>query len=377
MNSQMRLVLVVLAACTLGTACISEDDSLAEFCENASPAQKQAICGESSGSDGGTRPDGGTPDAGPPPACKLVSDCPAPSGPCLVSTCNGGVCGQAAKADGDVCTGTPTEQCRESAGTCKSGTCEYTRRVSGTCFDGNPCTEADTCTNSGTCVGTAKVCGTPPSQCHEPAGTCSIADGTCSYAFKSSTATCDDGDACTVNDRCDGAGGCAGERLSCNNPTSQCHEWSGTCSNNQCVYRLKAATATCNDGNNCTVGDVCGNNGACAGSLLSCNTPPGQCYEWSGTCASNQCVYRPKSSTSACDDGNACTEGEVCDGAGACVAGSPIVCPDLRQNCQLYLRCDPAAGCLYQDRCSEGEYCGEGICCPWPPPPAGPSLRCL
>jgi len=361
MNSQMRLVLVVLAACTLGTACISEDDSLAEFCENASPAQKQAICGESSGSDGGTRPDGGTPDAGPPPACKLVSDCPAPSGPCLVSTCNGGLCGQAAKADGEACTGTSTEQCRESEGICKSGACEYTRKVSGTCFDGNPCTEADTCTNSGTCVGTAKVCGTPPSQCHEPAGTCSIADGTCSYAFKSSTATCDDGDACTVNDRCDGAGGCAGERLSCTNPTSQCHEWSGTCSNNQCVYRLKAATASCNDGNNCTKNDVCGSNGACAGSPVSCNNPTNQCLEWAGTCASNNtCNYVPKTSGTSCETGDRCSI-DSCNSAGQCVSTGSEVCASTR--CVDAIGCDSNSGCIYDDWCSRSGGRCDGVCC--------------
>jgi len=307
MNSQMRLVLVVLAACTLGTACISADDSRAEFCENADPARRQEICGNvDAQADGGPKQDAGQ------PACKSASDCQVSPNSCLnPGSCLNGFCSYQPKPDDDPCSDGPQGQCLASQGVCKSGVCRY-----------------------------------PPK----------------------TGEVCSDSDSCTINDVCSSSGLCGGSRLICNPPPTQCEEWTGACSNDKCEYRRRTAGSTCDDGNSCTVNDACNANGGCIGTPLNCaqKTPPdGQCYEWAGTCANNACVWRLKTPGTSCSDGNACTEGDACNGSGQCVTGEPVVCPARTEFCQDFLRCDPANGCLYQSRCGPNEYCdGTGTCCP-------------
>src|SRR5262249_29238074 len=68
------------------------------------------------------------------------------------------------------------------------------------------------------------------------------------------------------------------------------------------------AGTLCDDGNACTVDDRCDGNGACvSGAPLKC---PGQCQ----TCDPGAgCA--PKPDGSACSDGDACTAGDHCSGA--------------------------------------------------------------
>lgn len=68
--------------------------------------------------------------------------------------------------------------------------------------------------------------------------------------------------------------------------------------------------------------------------LITCNTPPGQCYLAAGTCSNGTCSYAPSSANTTCNDGNASTTGDTCDGAGACtgcgdgVTNGSEVCDD-------------------------------------------------
>jgi cysteine-rich repeat protein len=61
-----------------------------------------------------------------------------------------------------------------------------------------------------------------------------------------------------------------------------------------------------------------------------------------GDCCSATCSF--ETSGSSCDDGNACTVADVCDGAGTCTAGAPLVCDD-GQFCNGTETCDAIAGC--------------------------------
>jgi hypothetical protein len=100
---------------------------------------------------------------------------------------------------------------------CDPGThrCSWAPRT-GTCNDGNACTTVDSC-SGGMCVGGSDVpCNSPPGQCYQAAGTCNTGNGSCAYAPLASGATCNDGNACTRTDRCNGTGGCAGTAYSCN-----------------------------------------------------------------------------------------------------------------------------------------------------------------
>src|SRR5262245_7181297 len=127
--------------------------------------------------------------------------------------------------DYNACT---VDSCDEVTGTCRHDPLD--------CDDHNACT-TDTCVPYG-----------------------GIIPGGCRHPFRASGSACDDGDACTSTDVCDGAGACAGQP--------------------------QAPGGACDDGNPCTTGDVCGAAGTCAGA--------------------------PLLQGAECDDRNACTRGERC-----------------------------------------------------------------
>ncbi|QRN98426.1 putative metal-binding motif-containing protein [Archangium violaceum] len=262
----------------------------------------------------------------------------------------------------------PTDQCRENTGTCNpaSGACEYPPKpATATCDDGNKCTDSDKCNGSGMCAGTAKVCNSPTGQCYESTGTCNPSSGTCGYAPKPTTADCNDGNACTLVDKCNGSGSCVGSaNKTCNTPTGQCYENTGTCNNTtgECSYPAKPTTVDCNDGNACTLVDKCNGNGSCVGSAnKTCNTPTGQCYENTGTCdpSSGTCNYPPKPTTTTCDDGQPCSKDDRCNGAGGC-AGTDYTCAPPNA-CQMPGNaCSGNGGCLYVADASKN-----GAACTW------------
>jgi hypothetical protein len=318
--------------------------------------------------------------------------CYQPSGTCSTGTCNyppklaGDACddgnsctvGDACNGSG-TCTGSPKicneppSPCHESVGTCSGGNCVYALKPAGTaCDDSRACTTGDACSSTGVCAGTAVVCNSPPSACYLPAGTCS-SNGECSYTPKSVGTTCDDGNACTVSDACNGSGTCVGTQMICNSPPSQCHEATGTCANGTCSYALKPAGAACDDGNSCTIGDVCSSTGACAGASVTCNTPPSQCYESVGACSNGSCSYTPKVAGSACDDGDACTTNDRCNGSGVCVVIAiscdrpPSQCYQPTGTCTngvcSYVPKPSGASCDDGNACTNGDTCnGSGSC---------------
>jgi len=154
---------------------------------------------------------------------------------------------------------------------------------------------------------------------------------------------CNDGDACTVDDRC-AAGSCVGgPPLDCNDDdpctSDRCEALNGCvheaaaatcdddnpCTDDWCALGIGCAhsdnAAPCDDGDACTRTDACAN-GSCRGAdpivcvaADSCHGP-GVCDPTSGAC-SNPAL----ADGSACDDGDACTVGDRC-AAGTCIAGT-------------------------------------------------------
>lgn len=175
--------------------------------------------------------------------------------------------------DSNVCT---KDQCNGAAG------CANTPQA-GTCSDGDSCTSFDTCVN-GTCQGTpscacqnASDCTTPPPGKALACVTPSCNSGACVYAPK--TGSCNDGDACTLNDTCND-GACGGTAKNCDdgNPcTNDSCLANGTCSN-------VARTGSCEDGNPCTTNDVC-TGGICGGTALNCSNLDDACHI--GVCDGN------------------------------------------------------------------------------------------
>lgn len=239
---------------------------------------------------------------------------------CADTDCAGQACGAGGRCMGQRCIApTETNLCfdgvdndNDGATDCDDSDCP----LGAACSDLNACTVMDTCggSDAGCLKGMDKACNMPPSQCFDVTGVCLADGGVCDYAVISGK-TCSDGKACTTNDTCDADGGCAGTAKLCNTPPGSCFGANGTCSEalaGQCVY-VPLATGTCSDGNNCTINDACDGDGGCAGSQVMC-TPPGECWSNSGACdADGGCLFNARL-------GQGCGDGGTCNASGACVA---------------------------------------------------------
>lgn len=164
---------------------------------------------------------------------------------------------------------------------------------------------------------------------------------------------CDDDNACTTNDRCEGTGvsaQCKGQAVQCKKPEGACYTAS-ICSQEtgQCVDIKAPAETACDDGNGCTQNDRCGTEALCAGSAISCTTPQSTCQEATGTCDASlgRCVYPSKPANSSCDDREVCTTGDVCNGSGAC-QGAPSPCTPPNTCQRVKSGCEAVGNCVYE-----------------------------
>ena len=180
-----------------------------------------------------------------------------------------------------------------SCGQCQQATCSAvtfdwtcTPKANGTvCNDGNNCTFSDVCTN-GACAGTGITCAAP-AVCKQ-AGVCNPATGVCNYANQPNSTGCNDSNSCTINDVCTN-GACAGTGITCAAPAvckqvGVCNPATGTC-----AYANQANGTGCDDGQYCTINEVC-NNGTCQWANRSCTIvnscliSPGTCNEATDVC---------------------------------------------------------------------------------------------
>ena len=229
--------------------------------------------------------------------CDLGASCGATAS-CSGSTSSGSTSGSTGSTSGGSTGGgcgacnAPPDACHATVGTCQSGVCVYDFVEGASCDDGNACTIQDTC-HAGTCAGTAKVCDAPPAAVcngsslatYNPQGVCN--GGLCVYTPES--VSC-------------GAAGCSAgacvtdpcASVTCDAPPSACFAATGTCSasTGTCAYDY-ADGATCDDSNACTTSDQC-NTGVCRGTPKSCLSPPAsscsnattaKVYEAVGSCS--------------------------------------------------------------------------------------------
>jgi hypothetical protein len=275
--------------------------------------------------------------------------------------CQGGVClpGSASACDdGNLCTG---DSCDTNLG------CQHTPNAAG-CDDGNACTTGDTCT-AGACVpGKSLACndGNPctADSCDPAAGCKSVPEAQ----------PCDDGNACSVGDKCAGGVCQPGAPLDCddgNGCTSDVCQPSGTCAHAPNV-------AACTDGNVCTVGDACSGGTCQGGKAMVCDD--------GNPCTQDACAVGlgcTATATSApCSDGNVCTKTDLCAG-GVCVPGPWLDCDD--GNGCTSDACDAKAGCTHTantagcsdgDACTVGEACQAGTCQGGAPQPCNDGNPC-
>ncbi len=271
---------------------------------------------------------------------------------------------------GDPCVANPANACADAstlntfpAGACASDTCSYSA-VPVACPFG--CDAVTGACKADLCAG--MTCTTPSdAQCEEAAGTC--AAGVCSYAPKAGTVGCDDGDACTLGDHCDGAGKCgAGTPVTCTPPATACTTSfestsysGGTCVAGECQF---TTTPTA-----CAFGCVAAT-GLCAVDPclgVTCNAAPDNCHLAPGTCLKGLCAYVQADVGAPCDDGLLCTVSDRCDGLALCIGTlkacdlpPAATCVDGTTSRQY----DPAGACRPQDgKCSytaTDKVCGSG-----------------
>ena len=196
------------------------------------------------------------------------------------------------------------------------------------CDDGDGCTMNDVCAG-GTCTaGTPKSCA-DANPC--TTDTCDPANGTCGYA--DNTESCSDADACTTGDVCGGGSCLPGTPIVCDD-AKECTD-DGCNPSTGCVFTNDDAN-TCSDADLCTTADHC-TSGLCAGDTLTCPDDGNVCT--TAACApATGCAQLPN--TASCDDGDACTaQADHCS-AGACVgtAGACAACPALPSETCLVAR---------------------------------------
>ncbi len=235
----------------------------------------------------------------------------------------------------------------------------------GDCDDGVACT-SDVCNfGSGACahVPDAALCDDGNScttdSCHPELG--------CIHDGAGVLVPCDDGNLCTIGDACQGdpGGTCMGfdtSSVDCNDHNActadSCDPLSG------CANDGTGITAACDDENACTMTDVCQGDvaGTCQGTPIS-----GTDCDDNNPCtvdacdADTGCTHDGTGVAAACDDGNDCTADDVCQGdlAGTC-QGTDTSCDD--DNACTVDTCDAVAGCTHDgtdisSECDDGESC--------------------
>ena len=240
--------------------------------------------------------------------------------------------------------------CNVEAGSCETGPAP----AETSCDDGLSCTENDTCGESGECAGTPVDC-----EDGDPCTTnaCTEEDG-CTLELNSDP--CDDGDACTTDDACD-QGDCYGTENLCDDgdpcTTGTCDDESGDCS-------YENNTGFCDDGDPCSGNDTC-LDGTCAGTPLDCDDG-NSCTEDACDPAQGFCTHAfneaPCGGEDApcepCDDGDTCTVEDVCKN-GQCI-GDANPCDD-GDGCTDD-SCDPVTGCVHvQLRTLQRRRCLHGV----------------
>ncbi|MBT9558558.1 MAG: hypothetical protein IV100_21155 [Myxococcales bacterium] len=255
--------------------------------------------------------------------------------------------------DGDACT---------VGESCKAGICFGNTPMP--CDDTNPCT-ADVCDPEVGCISAAIE-----AECDDGAP-CTGPDLCLLGECVGPPLDCDDGDPCTVEgcvqDGCKTAP--ASDGILCEND-DPCIS-GGTCLAGACAG---GAETTCDDGNACTIdacvaGVGCANlpteSPCCLGETNVCDDGD-PCTADSCDPVTTDCSY--VNAAGPCDDGNLCTGTDTCSD-GTC-AGAPVVCDDgnpcTKDSCVLGSGCvtSPVDGGPCDDglACSTGDVCVAGLC---------------
>lgn len=309
-----------------------------------------------------------------------VKDCPAPANECVTAICDGaGKCGTS-NVTADTVTTTQT------AGDCKKVVCDGNGATKSINDDTDLNDDAKECTTD-TCaagvvvhtpVAVKTACGAPggSTKC-DAAGECvgcvdatdcgaapackvaTCTAGKCGTDNAADATACNDGSKCTQTDSCL-AGACVGSNPVVCTATDQCYD-PGTCApaTGICSQSLpKGDSSACDDGDLCTQTDSC-QAGICTGTSPVVCPMPDQCHDL-GTCspATGMCSNPPKANGMSCTDGNSCTQTDTCQ-SGTCMGANPVVCA-AADECHNIGTCTLATGVCSSPKKADGTICGGG-----------------
>jgi hypothetical protein len=342
--------------------------------------------------------------------CVTAADCDPTESPCVRALCTtdgqcvteatnaGGACD-----DGNSCTA--DDSC--AAGVCKGGAnaCVCSADLDCAQFeDGNMCNGVLVCEDSGCVVAAGSAVSCAPKLgdgvCRKTV--CEPTTGSCVAELAADDSACDDGDLCTIGDRCV-SGVCApgGVPLVCSGSGAcvavACDPAKG------CVSTPAAEGAVCSDDDPCTQGEAC-SGGACVGGKGSCacvgdedcdavdtnlcdgglkcaagtcvpdGAPPVVCAPSTNPCQVNSCVPATGGcAPGAAPDGNTCSGAAECAAFASCVGG---VCKAASDACDdgdpcTIDSCDLVKGCIHagatgpcddKNPCTAGDACGPAGC---------------
>jgi hypothetical protein len=219
--------------------------------------------------------------------------------------------------DTDVCSG--TETCDLGTGTCLAGT---------PAADDDPCDDADACTTLDTCQGGACV-GVFPVVCDDgdpcTDDVCDPATGFCLSPPGPDGAGCEDFDACTQTDTCQG-GQCVGADPVVCDDADPCTADACDSSTGACLTPPAPDGTPCTDADACTQTDQC-QAGLCVGADPVVCDDSDPCTADACDSGSGACLTPPAPDGTPCTDADACTQTDQCQN-GLCVGFAPVACDD-------------------------------------------------
>jgi hypothetical protein len=280
-------------------------------------------------------------------------------------------CTQNERCENHACVSDPVD-CNDN-NDCTTDTCDPQKP--GGCVNTNnndPCSDSDECTTNDACSDGACVGGPPPNCNDNNVCTTDTCDpqkpGGC--VNTNNNDPCNDSDECTTNDACSN-GACVG------GPEPNCDD-NNVCTTDTCDSQKPGGcvntnnTGPCDDGNGCTVGDVCSDGICTSGAQKDCNDF-NECTD--DTCLSPSGDCQNLNNAEPCDDGNVCTVDDRC-GDGDCQPGAEKDCNDHLDcttdfctpttDCQHEPVpepcCDTDAECADSDGCTTNERCVNNAC---------------
>ena len=169
--------------------------------------------------------------------------------------------------------------------------------------------------------------------------------GQCQRELLAAGSSCDDGNPCTVGDTCDQDGICQpGTPKDCDDnnlcTTDLCDKSTG-----QCTHEKLGHETTCDDGNSCTANDYC-EDGVCH---------PGQ----------NTCQCQTKADCESFEDGNLCNGTLICNEEHKCVVdpSTVVTCDHTNDTTCKANRCDPSTGKCGMTPINVGKTCNDNDPC--------------